>query len=88
VYHAISKIFTETPAQTLAYDMTSVNDEYIDEFTVLREMFINAGRFGGAMVSVILLFFVSVQWVFLIGAVAALTFHFISNRDFDLKRCL
>lgn len=88
VYHAISKIFTETPAHTLMYDMTSVNDEYIDEFTVLREMFINAGRFGGAMVSVLLLFFVSVQWVFLIGAVAALTFHFISNRDFDLKRCL
>jgi len=88
VYHTISKIFTETPVQSMFYDMTSANDEYVDEYTVLREMFVNAGRFGGAVIAIGLSFFVSVPWLFLIGAAAALTFHFVSDRDFDLKRCI
>jgi MFS family permease len=88
VYHAISKIFTYTPQQSLSYDISSENDQYVDEYTVLREMFINTGKTIGGLITVALSFVVSVQWLFIIGAIAALAFHFISDRDFDLKRCL
>lgn len=88
VYHSISKVFTETPRTSVAYDISSENDAYIDEYTVLREMFINMGRMIGAVLVVLISLVTSVQWLFIIGAIAALLFHFISDRDFDLKRCI
>lgn len=88
VYHTISKIFTETPVHTLFYDMSASNGDYVDEFTVLREMYVNLGRFVGGALAAVLSFFVPVTWLFVIGAVAALTFHFVSDRDFALRRCL
>lgn len=88
VYHTVSKILTETPVHTLFYDMSASNGDYVDEFTVLREMYVNFGRFLGGALAAVLSLFVAVPWLFVIGAIAALTFHFVSDRDFALRRCL
>ena len=87
VYHSISKIFTATPIQSITYDMSSEQDDYIDEYNVLKEMYVNAGRFIISLVVVALSFFVAIKWLFLVGALLALIFHLISENDIDLKKC-
>lgn len=87
VYHSISKIFATTPIQSITYDFSSEQDEYIDEYNVIREMYVNAGRFIVAVVVVLLSFFIAIKWLFLVGAVLALIFHFVSENDIDLKKC-
>ena len=85
VYHSISKIFTSTPLQSINYDISSEQDEYIDEYNVIREMYVNAGRFTVALVVVALSLIVSIKWLFIIGAILSLIFHLISEKDLNFK---
>jgi len=77
LYHNVSKIFTNTPFDALFYDMSADQGHYVDEFTVLSEMADHLGRFAGLLVVIALTLFISIQWTFIIGAVAALFFNVI-----------
>lgn len=77
IYHNITKIFTQTPFDALLYDMSGDQGHYIDEFTVLREMAVHLGRAFALIVVVICALFVSIQWTFLIGAVASIALNML-----------
>jgi MFS family permease len=85
VYHNISKIFTTTPMQSINYDLCSEQDDYIDEYNALREMYIKSGRAITALIAVGLSLFIAIKWLFIIGAILALVFHLVSEKDIHLK---
>ena len=77
LYHNITKIFTKTPYNALFYDMSGEQGRYIDEFTVMKEMTHHVGRAAGLLVMVGLTFYFSIEWTFIIGAVASLLLNSI-----------
>lgn len=77
LYHNVTKIFTRTPFEAIFYDMSAEQGHYVDEFTVLREMGMSLGRGFGLIVVTLVTLFISIQWTFLIAAVAALLLNFI-----------
>lgn len=84
-YHAFSRIATLTPMGSMHYDLSSQQEEYIDEYNVLREMYISIGRIIAVIIAVTLLSFVGIKWLFVIGALASLAFNFTSSEDMLLK---
>lgn len=77
LYHNITKIFTKTPFDAIFYDMSADQGHYVDELTVLREMATHLGRFAALVLIVILTLFVSIQWTFILGAIAALMLNML-----------
>jgi len=72
LYHNITRIFMKTPYNAMLYDMSGEQGKYVDEFTVMREMASHSGRVLALLVMVALTFFFTIEWTFLIGAVASL----------------
>lgn len=79
-YHNFAKIFTRTPFQSLAYEIAADQGHYVDEFTVLREIAMNVGKTIMAILIIIISFFVAIQWVFLLGALASVFLNFLRAR--------
>lgn len=77
LYHNIAKIFTSTPYNALMYDMSGEQGKYIDEFTVMKEIAHHTGRTIGLLAMLGLTVFFSVEWTFIIGAVASLFWNMI-----------
>ena len=77
LYHNVVKIFTQTPIETILYDMSSDQGRYVDEFTVLRETAVHIGRVLALAVIIVLSLHVSLQWTFIIGAIFALLINVI-----------
>ncbi|MFT5037336.1 MAG: MFS family permease [Candidatus Azotimanducaceae bacterium] len=77
LYHNIAKIFTQTPFTALIYDMSADQGKYIDEFTVLREMAGHLGRTLSLVIIVIATFYVSIEWTFIIAAIASLALNMV-----------
>lgn len=77
LYHNVAKIFTQTSFDAMFYDMSADQGHYVDEFTVLREMAIHLGRASCLVVVAILTLFISLQWTFIIGAVAAIALNML-----------
>jgi len=74
-YHSIIKIFTREPFDTLFYEIAADEGHYVDEFTVLHEMAIHAGRVIGISIFIALAFYFSIQWIFIIAAISVLFFN-------------
>jgi len=76
-YHNLSKIFIRTPFDVLTYEMAADEGHYVDEFTVIHEIAIGMGK--SLMLLLILFFsmFASLQWTFILGALAALLYNTI-----------
>jgi len=77
LYHNITKIFIKTPYSAILYDMSGEQGRYVDEFTVMREMSSHIGRAIALVIMVCLTFYFSVEWTFLIGALASLAVNAI-----------
>jgi len=77
LYHNITKIFIKTPYSAILYDMSGEQGQYVDEFTVMREMASHIGRASALLIMVGLTFFISLEWTFLIGVVASLSVNAI-----------
>jgi len=77
LYHNIAKIFTATPYSAILYDMSSDKGEYVDEFTVLREMAGNLGRAICLMVISIMAIFIPLGWTFVLAAVASISLNLV-----------
>jgi len=87
VYHSVTQIFAFTSRGAISYDLLGDQNDYVDEFSVLREMYVNTGRFVAALLVVVFAATVDIKWLFIIGAVASLVFHFLTDRDLDLRTC-
>lgn len=72
LYHNIARIFTDTPVDTMSYDLAADSGHYIDEVTVLREIAIQFGKVVALLFVFILTLFVDIQYTFIIAAIAAL----------------
>lgn len=80
-YHNLARIFTRTPFDTLNYEKAADQGHYIDEYTVIHEM---AVQFGKALMSVfilILILFFSIQWTFILAALASLTLNLLADDE-------
>lgn len=80
-YHNLARIFTRTPFDTLNYEKAADQGHYIDEYTVIHEM---AVQFGKALMSVfilILILFFSIQWTFVLAALASLTLNLLADDE-------
>jgi YQGE family putative transporter len=77
LYHNIVKIFTATPYSAILYDMSSDKGDYVDEFTVVREM---AGHLGRATCLVVVstaAIFIPLGWTFVLAAVASIALNLV-----------
>jgi len=77
LYHNIVKIFTATPYSAILYDMSSDKGDYVDEFTVLREMAGHLGRTVCLIFVSVLALFIPLAWTFLIAAVASIALNLV-----------
>jgi MFS family permease len=77
LYHNITRIFIQTPYNSILYDMSGDQGQYVDEFTVMREMANHIGRIAALLVMIGLTFYVSIVWTFIIGAAASLLLNMV-----------
>jgi MFS family permease len=77
LYHNIVRIFVRTPFSALIYDMSGEQGEYVDEFTVIREMSAHAGRAACLVLVTILTLYVPIEWTFVIAAFASVALNLI-----------
>ncbi|MFC1644741.1 MFS transporter [Patescibacteria group bacterium] len=75
VYHMIVGIFFRSSFNVMTYDLFSRSEHYVDEYTVLREIAINTGRILALIFIIITSFYFSLQWVFLIAAMAVISMN-------------
>lgn len=85
-YHSVVKIFIQTPFNTMTMDMSADEGHYVDEFSVIIEMATHIGRLLMCIIVFIMLFFVSIQWTFLIAAFASILINLLSADDLHLER--
>ena len=77
LYHNIVRIFTRTPYNKMLYDISADQGRYMDEFTVLREMANHLGRAGCLTIVAFMSIFISIEWTFIIAAIASIALNFI-----------
>lgn len=71
-YHDFSKVVMRLPFDTIRYERAADWGHYVDEYTVLREIAINAGRVVTLIIALGLIQFVDVRAVFYLAAFASL----------------
>ena len=81
LYHKITKVVTDTSYDAIFYELAADQGHYVDEFTVLSEMALQAGKIiaMGAVATLVLV--VSLKWTFIIGAIASLAFTALSIKN-------
>jgi len=77
LYHSLTKIFVRTPMDTTLYDMSADQGHYVDEFSVLREMSAHLGRVLGLGIAVVLSLSVSIEWTFVLAALASVALNIV-----------
>lgn len=77
LYHNIVKIFTATPYSAILYDMSSDKGDYVDEFTVLREIAGHIGRAVCLIAIAVCTIFIPLAWTFVIAAIASIALNLI-----------
>lgn len=77
-YHSIARIFLKTPFELLTYDIAADQGHYVDEFTVLHEMAINFGKAMTIFLVIIMSPYFSIQWIFILAAMATLVFNLLN----------
>jgi hypothetical protein len=71
-YHGLSEVLLRTPFDTMMYDRAADREHYIDEYTVLREMSLRIGYLSLLILSLIILSFAGMNWVFVAVALVVL----------------
>ncbi|PIZ57264.1 hypothetical protein COY23_01560 [bacterium (Candidatus Torokbacteria) CG_4_10_14_0_2_um_filter_35_8] len=73
-YHRVASLGARFPFDTLTYERAADQGQYVDEFTVLKEMALN---FGYVFITIILInmsFFVDIKYAFVFAAAASFFF--------------
>ncbi len=72
VYHKVTKALSQNSLDAITYDISADQGHYVDEFTVLKEIALNIGRISLYSAAIIIVFFTSLQWTFLLAAIATI----------------
>ena len=75
LYHKFAKIFTDTSFDAIFYELAADQGHYIDEFTVLSEIAVQIGRVVSIVAVGVMALYMSIEWTFVIGALAALSLN-------------
>lgn len=76
-YHNFAAIIMQTPFSAITYEKAADSGHYVDELTVLREIALNLGRVVGAIILIVVINFVGLQWTFILAALASLFINMI-----------
>ncbi|MBT6690952.1 MFS transporter [Candidatus Parcubacteria bacterium] len=71
LYHTLASIVLRTSIETLVYEKAADRGHYIDEYTLIKEMAIHAGKVLSLIVIAILLVFFPLQAAFIVAAILA-----------------
>ncbi len=80
-YHNLTRVFTRAPFDALNYEKAADQGHFVDEYTVIHEMALMAGRVFIIIIMLILIPFISIQWMFILGAISALLMNFMINDE-------
>ena len=80
-YHNLTRIFTRTPFDSLIYEKAADQGHFVDEFTVIHEISIGMGRIVILTIVLILLTQVSLNWTFVLAALATLGMNFLTEEE-------
>ncbi len=86
VYHNFTQILYKTPLDALTYEIAADEEHYIDEFTILKEMALHLGKIFMVVLSLIIVYWWDVKWVFIISAAVAIIIGLINKHEFYLTR--
>jgi hypothetical protein len=75
IYHKFTRIFIDTSFDTIFYELAADQGHYVDEFTVLSEIGVQMGRIAAVVAVSIMTLYMSIEWTFLVGALAALSLN-------------
>ncbi|MFO7807137.1 MAG: MFS transporter [Candidatus Moraniibacteriota bacterium] len=78
--HRFSRIFYRTPFETYVTEKSCEQKHLMDEYFVFREIALISGRVFMSILVIAMAFFVSVQWIFVLGALAALFLTYVHNQ--------
>ncbi len=79
-YHNLMKIFARTPFDALSFEKAADEGHFVDEYTAIHEMAVNFGKSLMLILSMVLVYFFSLEWTFILAALASLTMNFITQR--------
>jgi len=71
-YHVFAKIFKDTPFDALNYEIMANHGHFVDEYTVLKEIAIQAGRSLMLIFAIIVALNFGLNWTFALAALASL----------------
>ncbi len=80
-YHSLTGTVRGIPFSAFTYEQMADQGHYIDEYTVLREISLNFGRVLMLGACFILLGHASLQWTFLLAAIASLFINILCEKD-------
>ena len=71
-YHSLTKIFKDTPFDALNYEIIADHGHYVDEYTVVKEIAIQAGKILILAFAIIVALNFGLNWTFALAAMASL----------------
>ncbi len=77
LFHNIVRMMARTPYTSIIFDTSAEQGSYVDEFTVLREMAQHLGRAFSLVLISFVAVFISIEWTFLIAAIAAIAYNLV-----------
>ncbi len=86
VYHNFTQVLYKTPLDALTYEIAADEEHYIDEFTILKEMALHTGKLLMVALSLVVVYWWDIKWVFILSALVALVIDLISKQEFYLAK--
>ncbi|MDA3840032.1 MAG: MFS transporter [Patescibacteria group bacterium] len=71
-YHSLAQIFKDTPFNALNYEVLADHGHYVDEYTVVKEIAIQAGKILILLFAIIVALNFGLNWTFALAAMASL----------------
>ncbi len=85
-YHNLTRIFSRTPFDALTYEKAADQGHYVDEYTVIHEMSFQFGKCLMLFFTLFLIQFFSIQWTFMVAALASLAMNYLIEEDDKVSR--
>ncbi|MFW5884877.1 MAG: MFS transporter [Patescibacteria group bacterium] len=85
-YHKFMRIFYRIPLDAFIFEKASQQHHLVDEFSVFRQICLVSGRAVMTSLVIVLSFFVSLNWLFLLGVVASIVIGMVFNRFYCYLR--
>jgi len=82
-YHNFALILLRTSFDALMYEKAADSGHYVDEYTTLREMYIQTGRVIVMILILILINFISLNLVFFLAAISSLLVNLLPKQNLD-----